>query len=328
MSHNIFTNENGVSSFASAIEPAWHKLGQILDHKMTATEAIQEAGLDYNVVKRSIFTEEAIEVPDFYATFREDTKTPLGVVKGRYQIVQNREVFSFFDAIVGEGKAIFETAGVLGKGERVFITAKLPGEIKVGNDVVDNYLFLTSTHDGTGAIRAAFTPTRVVCANTLAVAMGNGKNFVSVAHTVNAVEKLKNAHKLMDITAAQVEKVTAIFNSMAKFRVTDAQVLELIARIYTPTDGAEGKNELSGRTKNKIQEVAEYAFGHETQQAEETKGTLYGFVNGITGYYQNASKYENGDAKLKSILEGTARDYSTAAYTLANSVLTGSTLLS
>lgn len=98
---------------------------------------------------------------------RTDNGAVLGVVGKDYQIVQNRDAFLFFDSIVGGDGIMYEIAGALGKGERIFITAKLPGYIEVGNnDLIEKYLFLTTSHDGSGSITAAFTPVRIVCANS------------------------------------------------------------------------------------------------------------------------------------------------------------------
>ena len=152
----------------SVKEKAWHGLGQIIDRYPTSSEAIEHAGLDYIVEKRPLFTYDTanylgsaetiipeITVPNFFATIRADTEQVLGVVGNDYEVVQNRDAFSFFDAIVGGGEGIlYETAGALGNGERVFITAKLPDCIRVGvKDWIEQYLFLTTSHDGLGSIR-------------------------------------------------------------------------------------------------------------------------------------------------------------------------------
>jgi hypothetical protein len=147
MAHNI-NEENGKHSFFSVNEKAWHGLGQIVEQYPTSAEAIQYAGLDYLVEKRPLFTNSLdnelagidtgiaipkIEVPGFYATVRTDNNNVLGVVGKDYEVVQNVNAFEFFDAIVDGGEGIlYETAGALGKGERIFITAKLPGYIRVG----------------------------------------------------------------------------------------------------------------------------------------------------------------------------------------------------
>jgi len=150
MVHNLNYNENtGKYSFFSVKEKAWHALGQIVQDYPTSREAIAHAGLDYEVVKAPLFakgSEPAIDfaVPDQYATMRTDTNAIFGVVGKDYQIVQNADAFAFFDAIVGGGDGIlYETAGAIGQGERIFITAKLPGYIRVGSgdDVTESISF-------------------------------------------------------------------------------------------------------------------------------------------------------------------------------------------
>jgi phage/plasmid-like protein (TIGR03299 family) len=208
MAHQLnFNPKTGKDSFMSVKEKAWHNLGQIIDRYPTSSEAIQHAGLDYIVEKRPLFTYDTgnhsghtdddiiipeIEVPNYFATVRADTEQVLGVVGNDYEVVQNPEAFSFFDAIVGGGDGIlYETAGALGNGERVFITAKLPDYIKVGvKDWIAQYLFLTTSHDGLGSITAAFTPIRIVCNNTLNAALQNHSGAIKIRHTVSAGDGL------------------------------------------------------------------------------------------------------------------------------------------
>ena len=185
MAHNLNFNERtGLYSFFSVKQKAWHGLGQIVEQYPTSEEAIKYAGLNYEVAKSPLYikgsnfvetpngietTDSEQKVPNYFANIRTDNNAVLGVVGNDYHIVQNREAFSFFDAIVGGGDGIlYETAGALGKGERIFITAKLPGYIRVGNgnDVTEKYVFLTTSHDGSGSITAAFTPIRIVCQNS------------------------------------------------------------------------------------------------------------------------------------------------------------------
>src|SRR5690606_31055111 len=199
MAHNInFNEQTGRHSFFSVQQKAWHGLGQIVEQYPTSEEAIVDAGLDDVVINCPLFTQgrtmsigengELIEandilVPNSFATLRTDTNTPLGVVGKDYHLVQNREAFNFFDAIVGGGEGIlYETAGALGNGERIFITAKLPDYIRVGNgdDVTEKYIFLTTSHDGSGSITAAFTPIRIVCQNTLNASLRSMTNVVRI----------------------------------------------------------------------------------------------------------------------------------------------------
>jgi phage/plasmid-like protein (TIGR03299 family) len=262
-------------------------------------------------------------VPDYSATIRTDTEQVLGVVGKDYQIIQNTEAFTFFDAIVGGDGIQYETAGALGKGERIFITAKLPDYIRVGsNDLIEKYLFLTTSHDGFGSITAAFTPVRIVCQNTLHAAMRNSTNSIKIRHTQSAKERLEEAHKVMGISNKLSEQLGDIFNHWAKVSITDSEVKKLIELAMAPSKEVlhnlhSGKlNELSTNFKNICSNVFEYGMSSPTQQTNTTKGTLFGAYNSITGYFQNVRTYKNDEAKLKSIMYGTGLQRTQRAFDL------------
>ncbi len=351
MAHNINYNSNtGKHSFMSKSEKAWHGLGQIVTDYPTSAQAIEYAGLDYIVEKRPLFTYDTnnhignneetipdISVPDYFATVRADTEQVLGVVGKEYEVVQNREAFAFFDSIVGGGDGIlYETAGALGKGERIFITAKLPDYIRVGkNDLIEQYLFLTTSHDGYGSITAAFTPVRVVCQNTLNAAMRNHTNCIKIRHTANVSERLKQAHTLLGLTNQLANELEDVFNHWSKIRITDTAVKKLIQVAMAPSKEVlqnlqSGKEtELSTTYNNMVSSVMEYALTSPTQQEATTKGTLFGAYNAVTGYFQNVRTYKDSKAKLKSILFGTGLQRSQTAFDLCtNFAKNGSDALS
>lgn len=328
MAHNL-AKTNGEYAFASVKEIPWHGLGKVVSKKMTAADCIVLAGLDYMVKKTPALAKVGSvtkQVADKYVTYRSDSKEVFGIVGSRYHIVQNKDAFGFFDAIVGNKEAIYETAGALGTGERIFITAKLPKHIKVGKDVIEQYLYLTSTHDGTGSIQAAFTPVRIVCNNTLQLALSDSKRVVRIRHTRNAQTALEEAHKLMGIVAVNSDTMQEALARMVKFRVTDAKLRKFIEMAMHPQReqiaAGDFKEEFSSRFENTVEEIFEYCHAHPTQQTLETKGTLYGAYNGITGYFQNVKDYKTADDKLDSITIGTAARKSGHAMTLALGLIT------
>ena len=327
MAHNLnFNEQTGKHSFFSVKEKAWHGLGQIVEGYPTSAEAIKHAGLDYTVEKRKLFTYDnennsadpetdiiipEIEVHNYFATVRTDNSNVLGVVGKDYEVVQNKDAFTFFDAIVGGDGIQYETAGALGKGERIFITAKLPDYIKVGNDdLIEQYLFLTTSHDGGGSITAAFTPVRIVCNNTLNAALRSHSNAVKIRHTSNVKDRLEQAHRLMGIPNNLSSELESIFNRWAKIRITDPEVKKLIQLALVPNKEVlqniqAGKDdELSTCFKNMADTAFEYAMNNDTQQLETTKGTLFGTYNAVTGYFQNVRNYKDEEAKIKSLLFG------------------------
>lgn len=342
MAHNLNFNERtGKYSFFSVQQKAWHGLGQVVEDYPTSAEAIRFAGLDYEVVKSPLYTKGShiigtdgdmeagdgeLSVPDYFANVRTDNNTVLGVVGKDYQIVQNNEAFAFFDAIVGGGDGIlYETAGALGDGERIFITAKLPDYIRVGNgdDVTEKYIFLTTSHDGSGSITAAFTPVRIVCQNTLNASLRNMTNVVRIKHTSGAKQRLEDAHKVMGMANRLTGELEGIFNQWTRVNVTDEEVKKLIQLALCPNKetlehirkGAE--DELSTVFKNTVEDAFAYAMVSDTQQMDTTKGTLFGAYNAVTGYFQNVRKYRDDEAKLQSIvLGGTAQNRSQRAFDL------------
>jgi phage/plasmid-like protein (TIGR03299 family) len=342
MSHNInYNSQTGQYSFFSVKQKAWHGLGTVVTDYPTSAEAIQCAGLNYEVQKTSLFTQcsnliieqtgnqleaEKLEVPTYYATVRADTNTVLGVVGKDYEIVQNKDAFSFFDSIVGAKHGVlYETAGALGKGERIFITAKLPDYIRVGNgdDIIEKYLFLSTSHDGSGSITAAFTPIRIVCQNTLNAALRNMSNVVKIRHTANAKQRLEEAHRVMGIANKHSVEIEQVFNRWTKVSITDKEVMKLIELAMAPSKETlrhletGNRDELSTMFKNSCDDVFSYAMISDSQNLATTKGTLFGCYNAVTGYFQNVRNYNDNDAKLKSIMfGGTAQQRSQKAFDL------------
>ena len=342
MAHNLnYNSKTDRHSFFSVKQKAWHGLGTIIENYPTSGEAIKHAKLDYKVEKRNLFTidngqshagesnflvHSEIEVPDYFATIRTDTEQVLGVVGRDYEVVQNVDAFSFFDSIVGGKDGIlYETAGALGKGERIFITAKLPEFIKVGkSDMIEQYLFLTTSHDGFGSITASFTPIRVCCQNTLNAALKSQTGAVKIRHTANAHERLKQAHKLLGITNQLGAEMEQLFNHWSKVKITDKQVKKLVQMAMAPNKETleniiKGKkDEFSRVFNNVVDKVLEYSASSPTQQMETTKGTLFGTYNSVTGYFQNVKNYKTDEAKFNSIMSGGALGRAQATFDLCN----------
>lgn len=317
MAHNINRNElTGAYSFMSVRERAWHNLGTIVNDYPTSEEAIIHAGLDFEVEKapndHRLPSGRIVVSDNSFFTYRTDTEQVLGDKLGTdYNVLQNRDAFRFFDSILKESRDVkYETAGALGKGEKIFITAKLPGLIRVGNnDVTEKFIFLYTSHDGSGSTTAAFTPIRIVCNNTLNAAMRNMTNVIRIRHTAGAPERLEEAHRVMGISNQLAIEMEEIFNHWAKVRITDKEVLKLVQAAMASRETIEylkkGQQEkVSSLFRNTCEKVLEYGAMHGSQQLETTKGTLFGAYNMVTGYYQNVRKYDDQEAKMKSTLFG------------------------
>ena len=163
-----------------------------------------------------------VKDPYVIKTVRTDTLERLGTVGQGYGIVQNTEAFEFFDKIAGKNATIYETAGALGKGETVWISAKLPNYIKVKvngkRDVTKERLLLANSHDGSGALKVIFTPTRVVCSNTLQMALSRYINGISIRYTQNIKDRLIQADTVLGIVSKEFEKTSEDYKRLVKLR--------------------------------------------------------------------------------------------------------------
>lgn len=159
----------------------WHGLGTMVQEAPTSKDALILAGLDWQVIQKPIITEDGIPISGFKANLRETDNRVLGVVTDRYRTIQNHDAFAFTDSLLGEG-VTYETAGSLQNGRRVWVLAKLPQRYIISGDEITPYLVFMNAHDGTGAIKAAMTPIRVVCMNTLNLALSTAKRSWSTNH--------------------------------------------------------------------------------------------------------------------------------------------------
>ena len=314
MAHELNFNQlNKTWSFASNAEKAWHGLGQVVDGAMTAEEAIKLANLDYTVEKANVYMKTQdntdVQVDGYYSTYRTDTNQYLGMVRGRYEIVQNKDAFGFFDSIIDSGEAIFQTAGALGNGERIFLSAKLPDDFVIGTEKIEKYIMLTNSHNGTSSVIAGLTNVRVVCNNTLQAALNGLENKVSISHIIGAKDKIKEAYKVMGIASKYNLQVEQMFNQMLDVKMTEGDLATYFTKVLKPDyisiDGLTQK-EMSTRLQNAVDMTLDFAYNHPTQKTVEATGTLWGAYNAISGVYNYGKNYKNSEDKFNQTFFGTA----------------------
>lgn len=317
MGHNLNETNSQVSMMYVGEVP-WHGLGTKLDKPATATEAIQTAGLDFMVEKVPLKTDPlGLIVPRNFATIRTDTNEILGVVGARYSPIQNRHAFTVFDSLVGEEAAIYHTAGVLGKGEKIWLLAKLPDYIRVnGNDLVEKFLLLLNSHDGSGPVRAKLTPIRVVCENTLAMALGGSEQEVHIRHTLNAQAKLETAHEVLGLSNHLYAQLSEIFNNMRRKSLDFKATKEYISTVF-PIPAEMNTRSVVAGIHAKVLELTETGQG-----AEMAKGTLWGAYNAVTEYVDHYRiPKATPSARLKSIWLGSGNGIKKHAFTVGKGML-------
>jgi phage/plasmid-like protein (TIGR03299 family) len=293
-------------------------LGTELVYPATAREAIEFAGLNYTVVKKPL--EEVVElnhpenVPHRWATVRTDTGAVLGIVDDSYEPVQNKDSFTFFDNLVGTDEAIYETAGALGRGERIWILAKLPGYIKVNRkDIVGKYLLLSNSHDGSSHVRVKLTPIRVVCNNTLSAAL-QGAGEILISHSVNAAEDLKQAISLLGLTNSLYEQLETVFNRMARTKITDKQLQDYV-KTLVPDNGEGADNVENQGIRDAFLKLHESGQG-----ADLSRGTLWGAFNSVTEYTDHGTA-GNPATRLESMWFGRGEQLKQKAFQLAERMM-------
>lgn len=281
MSHDLATT-NGRTAMMYAGETPWHGLGTKLDQPATAAEAIQAAGLNYEVKLRSLTADDGIPVVDRKAVIRCDSQEVLGVVGNSYQPVQNHQCFGFLDAVVANGQLRYHTAGALGKGQKVWMLAKLPGEIRVrgSEDVTEQYLLLSNSHDGSSALRVFFTPIRVVCANTLGAAERRGrKQGVSVVHKGNLEVKVAEAQEILGLAKRFYDDLGQHIDRLASHYPTRQQLDDYFTALYP--DGPNSKNRRAENVRNELFRLFEHGRG---QEIPEIRLSTWAAFNAVTEF--------------------------------------------
>lgn len=254
----------------------WHGLGIPLVESPTSADAIKVAGLDWRVEAREIFDAKGNKIPGFVANTRDIDNQVLGVVSNKYKIVQNSEAFEFTDSLLDEG-IVYETAGSLKKGRTVWLLAKMP-ETKILDDTIDPYICFMNTHDGTGSIRVCMTPIRVVCNNTLNLALSSAKRSWSTCHMGNIQEKLEEAKHTLGLANTYIEELDKEANKLVSIKVSDAELEEMFDLMF-PIN----YNEDSQRKINNIINLKNNLFYcYDAPDIKAYKGTAYGIINAAT----------------------------------------------
>lgn len=255
----------------------WHGLGIRVEEALSSEEALIKAGLNWNVVQRSILTDTGIHVEGYKANIRDSDDKVLGIVTDRYKIVQNRDAFIFTDDLLGKGVR-YETAGSLQEGRRVWLLAKLPSAYIVAGDRISPYLVFSNSHDGTGAIKVAMTPIRVVCQNTLNLALSTADRIWTANHTGDIELKLENAKETLMRAEDYMDKLGNEIYQLNNQKITNDCVTEMINELLpVPTDATELQEKNVQRLREDIAMRFYYAPDLQTLPM-----SAYRFINSVS----------------------------------------------
>jgi len=353
---------NGVASFAEngKRERAWHGLGQVVDEPMFVKDALKLCHADFNVgLQKVVALSEELQnamdngefinaamlrdllVDNTMATMRLDTNKSLGIVSDKYGIVQNEDAFKFVDMFCSgkfaerDNTPVIETCGVLGKGERIFVTAKFPQPIILDakrDDLVDMYVVFTTSHDGTGSVRCMVTPVRVVCNNTLNWAMKDNIGRIAFRHSSKVMSRLdllnqenaEFAYKALNVAETYTNSLKESFDHLRNIKLAERDLDNIIAQVVLAPEAAkefmQTRNIESDLIKTRgrniflgVKECLESGIGQEGQE----RGTAMWLMNGLTSYYQNEATERSEEIKFDSIMDGNIYKKVQKAYDLA-----------
>lgn len=303
----------------------WHGLGQRVPKGVPAEQMIRAAGLDWEVQlcpargarkinrKGDFSRYEVIRVP---RPTTEESEVLLGVVSRRYQPLQNVEAFEFFDPIVGEHKAYFETAGALGEGERVWVMARMPEAMEiVRGDECLRYLLLSNTHSGDGSVTVKFTLVRVVCQNTLMLAMDDGQKAYRVRHSKLMQFRLSELAGFLALTQDVFIKAEAEFRRLVKVSLTEDRLTQYLAAVFPRTDA----QKKTGKEPPRWGFLRRVLETQEDLQLPGVRGTLWAAYNAVTRFedYKQPRPDELPDQRLERTWFGAGADTKLKALTAA-----------
>ena len=223
-----------VESMFYTREKPWHGLGIMVAEAPNSKDALRLAGLNWKVLQEPVYTENKELIQGYKANVRNSDRKVLGVVTNRYKVIQNEEAFAFTDALLGEGVR-YETAGSLQDGRRVWMLARLPREFIIGGERISPYMVFSNTHDGSGAVKTALTPIRVVCNNTLNLALRTAKRSWSMIHTGDISGKIEEAKNTLLLADEYMTALGQEFENLRKIKLSERQVQDYI-KILLPME--------------------------------------------------------------------------------------------
>ena len=291
MAHEI-EEKDGVARMMFVGKLPWHRLGQKVETEVTSGAAIKLAGLDWEVSKQPIFLkgEQVIDdIPvvgkeiDFRkAIVRDEDKSILGIVGATYEPIQNSECFDFMDEVIGEGRAVYHTAGSLFGGRHIFMVVKFTDTINIGPDLIDKYVLLSSSHDGSKAVQMKVTPIRVVCANTLSVALRNTSGTFSIRHTKSYKQKVVEARQALNLADQYYDFMEQQFNALLETEMNKLEMEQFVSTLIPNTIDKNGNARKSKRREESREKVCELFVAGQGQK--EVANTRWAAYNAVTEF--------------------------------------------
>ena len=272
-----------VESMFYVRETPWHGLGTKVMEAPDSEGALIAAGLNWNVIQEPIFTGENEPIRGYKANIRDSDRRVLGVVTNRYKVIQNHEAFAFTDELLGQGVR-YETAGSLQDGKKVWLLAHMPHEYIISGERISPYLLFSNTHDGSGAIKVALTPIRVVCNNTLNLALSTAKRSWSMVHTGDIRSKMQEARDTLFMAERYMDELGKEFEALRLKKLSDQKVMEYIEVLLPVEDGSTPQQI---RNIERLREDMKIRY-FDAPDLQDTGKNAYRFINAVSDFATHA----------------------------------------
>lgn len=318
MSHEISIQNGQAEIVCGQNQTPWHKLGTVVQGLMTSREALQLAHLDWTV-KGMPVTVNGVRLPfpngktndTWQGICREDNGACLGITGGRFTPIQNTAAFDWFDALIGQGEAVYDTAGALRGGSQVWLLAKVDGITRICGDEHRTFALLTNNHDGKGSLSCQWVTERVVCANTMAIALSGAKNIVSIRHTQNHTDKMDQAKTILGMGQKYFATVKDALETLGQSLLTPAQMSDF-SKLLVPAQDEKEPSTRTANIRNEIATLFERGAGNKGQ-------TRWDALNAVTDYADHNATIRGQNTRLESALMGSGATLKQRAFDLLTS---------
>jgi len=264
-------------------EKPWHGLGTMVAEAPASIDALALAGLNWQVIQEDVYTEGGILIPGYKVNLRSTDNAALGIVSDRYKVVQNEDAFRFTDDLLGEG-VTYETAGALQGGRKVWMLARMPHRYIIAGDEIAPYLVVMNSHDGSSGIKVAMTPIRVVCQNTLNLALNSAKRVWTTKHTENVMSRVHEARVTLQLAEAYMGELGRGIDALSKVRLPDKKVMEFMQEFFPVT---EDMPEVQRRNNMRLLEDMERRYW-DAPNLSQVGRNGYRFVNAVSDFATHA----------------------------------------
>ena len=277
-------------------EKPWHGLGIEVKSAPTSADALISAGLDWSVDQKNVYAEDGTLISGYKVNTRSTDNAALGIVSDRYRIVQNKDAFQFTDDLLGVG-VTYETAGALQGGRKVWMLARMPQRYIIAGDEIEPYLVVMNSHDGSSGIKVAMTPVRVVCQNTLNLALNSAKRIWTTKHTENVMLRVHEARETLMLAEKYMGELGRGIDELSKIRLTDKKVMEFMQEIFPVSNDVP-----DGQRKNNLRLLEDMKLRYwDAPDLSNVGRNGYRFINAVSDFATHANpirKTKNYDENL------------------------------